>query len=186
MNMHELFTIISLSREQMTLISKFISNQINKRTLLMNCSRTNMSRNNPVFHSRCPYFFYRNRHNKASLWSHWPLTHQKPEKFLSLRCSKLAMGGVCIQSLVTIPAFVFELARISVCVCWGGGGQPNHRSVLRKSSWRIPTRAGKICELTRSSHSKFTIVWHQFITVQLPSHQFVWKVRSVRLLGSPI
>ena len=34
-------------------------------------------------------------------------------------------------------------------------------------------RAGRVRELTRSSLSKFKMVWHQFSTVQFPSHQFV-------------
>ena len=41
-------------------------------------------------------------------------------------------------------------------------------------------RAGTVRELTRFSRSKFKMVWHQFSTVQFPSHQFVWEVRSVQ------
>ena len=48
----------------------------------------------------------------------------------------------------------------------------------------LNTKAGTVRELTRSSRSKFKMVWHQFSTVQFPSHQFVWKVRTVQLMGS--
>ena len=41
-------------------------------------------------------------------------------------------------------------------------------------------RVGKVRELTRTSRSKFEMVWHRFSTVQFPSRQFVWKVRSVQ------
>ena len=45
-------------------------------------------------------------------------------------------------------------------------------------------RAGRVRELTRSSPSNFKIVWRQFNTVQLTSEQFVWKARSVHLIGA--
>ena len=48
----------------------------------------------------------------------------------------------------------------------------------------MSTRAGRVRELARSSRSKFTLVWHQFSTVQFPRHQFVWKVLSTQF-GSP-
>ena len=41
-------------------------------------------------------------------------------------------------------------------------------------------RAGSFRELTRSSRSKFKMVWQQFSTVLFPSHQFLLKVRSVQ------
>ena len=41
-------------------------------------------------------------------------------------------------------------------------------------------RAGRVHELTESSHSKFKMIWHQFSTVQFPSNQLVWKVCSVQ------
>ena len=44
----------------------------------------------------------------------------------------------------------------------------------------LSTRAGRVRELKRSSRSKFKMVWYQFNTVQFPSHQFVWKVRTVQ------
>ena len=44
----------------------------------------------------------------------------------------------------------------------------------------VQSRAGRVRELTRPSHSKFKMIWHQFGTVQFPSHQFVWKVRPVQ------
>ena len=37
-----------------------------------------------------------------------------------------------------------------------------------------------------SSGSMFKMVWHQFSAVQFPNHQFVWKARSVHLMGPPI
>ena len=46
------------------------------------------------------------------------------------------------------------------------------------------TRAGRVRELTRSSRSKFKMVWHQFSTVQFPCLQLVWKVRSVQFGAS--
>ena len=42
-------------------------------------------------------------------------------------------------------------------------------------------KAGRVRELKRSSRSEFKMVSHQFNTVQFPSNQFVWKVRSVQL-----
>ena len=47
MNFHELFANIAIYREQMALITKFIHNQINKRTLSMECSQTNIQTANP-------------------------------------------------------------------------------------------------------------------------------------------
>ena len=44
----------------------------------------------------------------------------------------------------------------------------------------MSTRAGRVRELARSSHSKVKLVWHQFSIVQFPRHQFVWKARSVQ------
>ena len=41
-------------------------------------------------------------------------------------------------------------------------------------------QAVRVRKLTKSSHSKFKMVWHQLSTVQFHSHQFVWKVRSVK------
>ena len=41
-------------------------------------------------------------------------------------------------------------------------------------------RTGRVRELTRSSRSKFKMVWHQFSTNHYPNHQFVWEVRSVQ------
>ena len=41
-------------------------------------------------------------------------------------------------------------------------------------------RTGRVRELTKSSRSKFKMVWHQVSTVQLPSNQIVWKVCSVQ------
>ena len=43
-----------------------------------------------------------------------------------------------------------------------------------------------VLELTRSSCSRFKMVWHLFSLVQFSSHQYVWKVRSVHLMGPPI
>ena len=40
--------------------------------------------------------------------------------------------------------------------------------------------AARVRELTRSSRPKFKKVWQQFSTVQFPSHQLDWKVRSVQ------
>ena len=48
----------------------------------------------------------------------------------------------------------------------------------------VRSRAGIVRELARSSRSKFKRVWHQFITVQFPRHQFGWKDRSVQF-GAP-
>ena len=42
-------------------------------------------------------------------------------------------------------------------------------------------RAGRVRELPRSSRSRLKMVWHQFSIVQFPSHQFVWKARSVQV-----
>ena len=62
-----------------------------------------------------------------------------------------------------------------------------HGTSLYNIPWeQVGTRAGRVRELTRSSRSKFKMVWHQFSSVQFPSHQFVRKVRSVQFLGSPI
>ena len=47
---------------------------------------------------------------------------------------------------------------------------------------KVRVRAGRARELTRSSRSKFIMVWHQFSTVQLPSLQLAWKVRSVQFV----
>ena len=58
-----------------------------------------------------------------------------------------------------------------------GGGTPWAQQVC--SCLWLGTRAGRVLELTRSSHSKLKVVWHQFSTVQFPSHQFVWKVQLV-------
>ena len=44
-----------------------------------------------------------------------------------------------------------------------------------------PGRAGRVRELTKSSRSKFKIVWRQFNADQFLGHQLVWKVRSVQL-----
>ena len=46
------------------------------------------------------------------------------------------------------------------------------------------TGAGRVRELTTSSRSKFKMIWHQLSTVQFSSHQFVWKVHSVHLMGA--
>ena len=48
----------------------------------------------------------------------------------------------------------------------------------------IWSRAGRVRELTRFFRSKFKMVWHQFITVQFPSHQFDWKARSAQFGAS--
>ena len=47
-------------------------------------------------------------------------------------------------------------------------------------------RAGRVGELTRSSRSEFKMIWHQFSTVQFPSHQLAWEVCLVHLMGPPI
>ena len=44
------------------------------------------------------------------------------------------------------------------------------------------TRAGRVHELSRSSRSKFKMVLHQFSSVQFPSRQLAWKVRSVQFI----
>ena len=42
-------------------------------------------------------------------------------------------------------------------------------------------RAGRVCELTKSSRSKFEVVWRQFNADQFLGHQLFWKARSVQL-----
>ena len=55
------------------------------------------------------------------------------------------------------------------------------RFLFLKSLREVGSRARRILEFTRSTRSEFKMVLHQFITVQFPSHQFVWKVCSVQL-----
>ena len=48
--------------------------------------------------------------------------------------------------------------------------------------WSHVIRAGRVHELSRSSRSKFKMVLHQFSSVQFPSRQLAWKVRSVQFI----
>ena len=53
--------------------------------------------------------------------------------------------------------------------------KPCSKVKLPQGSQHVWSRAGRVRELARS-RSKFKLVWHQFSTVQLSIHHFVWKV----------
>ena len=68
------------------------------------------------------------------------------------------------------------------------GGESSEETVFAVCSscsaahrWSITKReAGRVRELSRSSRLQFRMVWHQFNTVQFPSHHFVWEVCSIQ------
>ena len=65
----------------------------------------------------------------------------------------------------------------------GTATPPGSAGPLEGPQWdpQSPGRAGRVRELTKSSRSKFKIVWRQFNADQFIGHQLVWKVRSVQL-----
>ena len=72
---------------------------------------------------------------------------------------------------------------------WGGQNPPalmRLRIHGRYCGKNLAPRAGRVCELTRPSRSKFKMVWHQFSAVQFPSHRFVWKVSLVHFMRFPV
>ena len=53
--------------------------------------------------------------------------------------------------------------------------KPCSKVKLPQGSQHVWSRAGRVRGLARS-RSKFKLVWHQFSTVQLSIHHFVWKI----------
>ena len=76
-----------------------------------------------------------------------------------------------VKKIFRHPIHCPKMLRVKKACC----SKPCSKVKLPQGSQHAWSRAGRVRELARS-RSKFKLVWHQFSTVQLSIHHFVWKL----------